>query len=494
MVSVPTVRQQLENTDPDWDFTDAEMITAIHHLETHGYVRLLRGTAGDEFVLLLPEILSKLASSIVLEARREIQGLGALDEERLLGGNYRLPELDGLDHTECRILLDAVVLLFLEHNICFREYLGNRVLLVFPSLINEQRPLISDSPIVEDASYTLSGAVENVYAALVVLLGYTNTFTRTHQWQNQAQYQLGDGEICGFRQVDQGKGVVELVLYYGTTTPESVKLLFQGLFETFLVRRDLNIVRHRPVRCRNCGEHQDHVVVMKQMDRGRTFIFCAVCGSKIDIPGPEDLTVTVTGSKEVYAQKQVAGHRTAFEAGVVNVKSLLLERGTARDKPTCFISYAWGRPEHERWVLQLAKDLRNADIDVLLDRWHSRPGADLGRYIDHILKSQFVVVVGTPELQRKYETNTTDPVVAAELELIALRVRQPQQYGHTVLPILLQGAAHEAFPPQLQKLVSIDFRQDQLYFPRLWVMIWQLYQLPFDHPLLEELQTATAPS
>jgi small GTP-binding protein len=496
LVSASALRRRLESAEPDWRFSDAEMITAVRHLETHGYVKLLWSTAGDEFVLLAPEVLSKLASSIVLEARRETHGLGALHEARLLEGDYRLPELDNLDRNERRILLDAVVLLFLEHNVCFREYLGSRVLLVFPSLINEQRPLINEFSVDEDISYTVSGAVENVYAALVVLLGYTNTFTRTHQWKNQAQYELGNEEICGFRQVDAGGGSIELILYYGTTTPERVKLLFQGLFETFLIRRDLNIVRYRPVCCRNCSEHQDRAVVVKQISRGRAFIFCANCGSKVEIPSPEDLTITATSNEEVHEQQQVADFRTSFEAGLVSVKSLLLERGDAGAKPTCFISYAWGVLDDENWVLQLAKDLRNADIDVLLDRWHSSPGSDLGRYIDRILSSQFVIVVGTPELRQKYEVKGADPVVAAELELIDLRLRQPKRYGSTVLPVLLHGAAHEVFTPSLQKLVNIDFRKEDMYFSQLFVVLWKLWALPFDHPLLEELResiTGAAP-
>ena len=65
----------------------------------------------------------------------------------------------------------------------------------------------------------MRGAVENVYASLVVLLGYTNTFIRTHQWQNQAQYEMGEGETCGFLQTDYRDGEVEFVLYYAEQTP-----------------------------------------------------------------------------------------------------------------------------------------------------------------------------------------------------------------------------------------------------------------------------------
>ena len=105
----------------------------------------------------------------------------------------------------------------------------------------------------------------------------------------------------------------------------------------------------------------------------------------------------------------------------MRVKALLRDRDRSR-KPTCFISYAWGVPEHERWVLQMAKDLRNAGIDVLLDRWHSPPGSNLDLYLERIISSDFVIPVGTPQLREKYDTRTGDPVVAAELRLVDLRI------------------------------------------------------------------------
>jgi len=149
--------------------------------------------------------------------------------------------------------------------------------------------------------------------------------------------------------------------------------------------------------------------------------------------------------------------------------------------------------EHERWVIQFAKDLRNAGIDVLLDRWHSPPGSDLGRYIDQIMKSDFVAVVGTPQLLKKYGTQTSDPVVAAELRLINVRLREPSVYGQTVIPLLLDGDVRSSFIPMLQTLVRVDFTQSAFYFRHLFDMIWRMYNLPFDNPLLEELQESMTP-
>ncbi|MDQ3011176.1 MAG: hypothetical protein M3X11_10805, partial [Acidobacteriota bacterium] len=117
-----------------------------------------------------------------------------------------------------------------------------------PELINLKKPLLEDEQATEDgAGYTVSGAVENVYASLVVLLGYTQTFTRTNQWQSQARYEVGDGLISGFRQDSSDReGELNLVLYFGTNVGKPVRSLFQGLFESFLARRNLDVFRYEP--------------------------------------------------------------------------------------------------------------------------------------------------------------------------------------------------------------------------------------------------------
>ena len=118
LVSPTTLRQQLETRDPDWQFSDAEMRAAVRHLENHGYVTILRGSQGNISILLVPDLLANLASSIVLEARRNPKGLGVLEEAKLLRGEYPFPELALLTEEEREILLDAAAVLFLPHNLC----------------------------------------------------------------------------------------------------------------------------------------------------------------------------------------------------------------------------------------------------------------------------------------------------------------------------------------------------------------------------------------
>ena len=158
IVTPDELRERLEATDADWHFTDDEMLTAVGHLENYGYVKRLRTSKGEVRILLEPERLNNLASSFVLEARRNPKGLGALEEKRLLAGGYDFPELRDLDHADRDVLLDSAALLFLEHNVCFRETdpLRMEPYLVFPELINLKKLPEKDAATEDGAAYTVT--------------------------------------------------------------------------------------------------------------------------------------------------------------------------------------------------------------------------------------------------------------------------------------------------------------------------------------------------
>ena len=41
-----------------------------------------------------------------------------------------------------------------------------------------------------------------------------------------------------------------------------------------------------------------------------------------------------------------------------------------------FISYSWSNAAHEKWVIDLATELRNSGVDVILDKWDLKEGHD----------------------------------------------------------------------------------------------------------------------
>jgi GTPase SAR1 family protein len=493
IVSPQDLRQRLATTDKTWQFTDAEMMTAVGHLANYGYMQVLRTSKGEECILLVPELLNNLAASFVLEARRNQKGLGALEEKRLLAGAYPFRELEKLAPEERDVMLDAAALLFLEHNICFRETdpLGGQSYLVVPELINLKKPVLEDEQPTEDGvAYTVSGAVENVYASLVVLLGYTQTFTRTDQWRSQARYEVGDGLICGFRQDAEREGELDLVLYFGTNVGQPVRTLFQGLFESFLARRNLSVFRYEPVVCAN-GHALNRAVVREQLRKGNTSAFCSECGAKLTLPkADEPIQLTQTQRRQVDEQQWFAARRSRFEQAVFQVVSYV--ESQKLKQPECFISYAWGDKEQERWVERnLATDLQKAGIGVVLDRWeNARTGASVARFVERIEQCDRVIVVGTPLYRKKYDNKDTNTgyVVAAEVDVISNRLLGTEAQKETVLPLLLAGQKTSSLPPLLHSRVFADFRDEHIYFIMAFDLILDLYEISHGNPAVADLR------
>jgi hypothetical protein len=347
-----------------------------------------------------------------------------------------------------------------------------------------------DVPIEDGVAYTVSGAVENVYASLVVLMGYTQTFTRTNQWRDHARYEVGTGHVCGFRLEAERAGELDFVLYFCTHIPAPVRMLFQSLFENFLARRNLTVRRFEPVVCPK-GHTLNRAVVRQKMSSGVEFAFCSDCGEKIMLPkADQPIQLTERQAEEVEANRRAADQRSRFEQALFRLKNYVTEQKMV--VPECFISYAWGIPEQERWVEQrLATDLQKAGVTVVLDRWeNARIGASVTRFVERVAETNRVIVVGTPLYRKKYDNK--EPmrsfVVAAEGDLIGERMIGTEAEKDSVLPVLLEGTKKSAFPPLLQGRVYADFRNSEAYFDKMFELLLSLFQLQPNHPVATELR------
>jgi small GTP-binding protein len=458
LVNPLALRAQLQATDPDWRFTDAEMMTAVGHLETHGYVAVLRSSAGEQYILLTPELLVTLASSIVLLADKHPRELGAVRETDLLQGTYPFDELAGLSPAESQILLDAAILRFLQHNICFRETLGNDTLFIFPGLIKQKRPLRDDLPSTDDISYVVRGRVENLYASLVVLLGYTPSFTRINQWQNQAQYEMGEGEICGFRLIEDREGEIELVLYYGDHLPANGRVKFQELFEQFLYQRDVEVTRFPPVVCAN-GHQQKRATVIERVRERKPFMFCDECGDKITLPDfDKPQTIGIGVSPWLQHEEAAARLRSAYEVQLTKVKGY--RRGWAT--PRCYVSHL---PAQAAWAQKLILNLRDAGVYMV-------------EHAAQVQPDDFVVVLDTPTYQRAFQSSD----LADDEPLVRAR------FGRQLLIslALAGGADAHAF----KDCMPGSFGDETHYPVSLFDLVLNLYAVPLTHTNFAPLRQA----
>jgi small GTP-binding protein len=443
--------EELQASDPDWRFTDAEMMTAVGHLETHGYVSILRSSAGKQHILLTPELLATLASSIVLVADKHPRELGSVSETDLLQGKFQFDELAGLSLEETQILLDAAILRFLEHNICFREILGDENLLIFPGLIKQKRPLQDDLPSTDDISYVVRGRVENLYATLVVLLGYTPSFTRINQWQNQAQYEMGEDEICGFRLIEDREGEIEVVLYYGDRLPPHGRTQFQELFEQFLYQRDVEVTRFPPVVCPE-GHRQERATIIKRVREGKGFVHCEECGAKTELPSfDEPQTVGIGASAWLKREAAAARLRSAYEVELTKVKSYRRDR-TA---PRCYVSRV---EEQAEWAKEFIKDLREAGVYIVEQAAQVQP-------------DDFVIVLDTPGFQKAFQSRAS--FLASDIPLINARFDKPK-----LISLALTGYADaHAFED-----CNLGSFCDETHYPvSLFDLVLNLYAIPLTH-------------
>jgi hypothetical protein len=160
--------------------------------------------------------------------------------------------------------------------------------------------------------------------------------------------------------------------------------------------------------------------------------------------------------------------------------------------PECFISYAWGDPDHEQWVsAQLATDLDAAGIRVVLDQWaNCWIGMSVTRFIGRVSTCDFVVVVGTPLYRRKYDND--EPmggyVVAAEGDLIGERMIGSEARKQTVLPVLRAGDRETAFPDLLRGRVLADVRAPDAYPLAIFDLVLSLYRIERRSPAVAQLR------
>lgn len=267
-------------------------------------------------------------------------------------------------------------------------------------------------------------------------------------------------------------------------------MLFQGLFEEFLRGRDVTVTKFPPVACPKCRYRQQRGEVVKRIGEGKGFLFCGECGEKITLPKEgEKVMLSRAEREQLGEERERTRRRTAFESALVRVKAVV--RDEKKSAPSCFVSYAWGEAEQERWVRGLANDLMNAGVEVILDRKDNpQIGASVARFISRIETSDFVAVVGTPSYRLKYENQVSDAgsVVASEVDLINLRLIGTEAEKETVLPLLVEGDERASFPPLMRGKVYGNFVEEKFYFAVLFDLILTLYRIPFFHPAVSDLR------
>lgn len=148
--------------------------------------------------------------------------------------------------------------------------------------------------------------------------------------------------------------------------------------------------------------------------------------------------------------------------------------GSSVDGPSCFISYAWGVPTHEKQVHTLAQLLKNVGVNVYLDIWHNRYGSII-KFTEKVTQADYVVVVGTPKLRSKW---LSDEPHAIQLELDQVNYIVKQKTPKKLIKLLLDGKNDTSFPDTLVPSAchEVDFSHQKNYFEKFFNLIEKIFE------------------
>ena len=150
---------------------------------------------------------------------------------------------------------------------------------------------------------------------------------------------------------------------------------------------------------------------------------------------------------------------------------------TALEHPIVFISYSWDSEEHKEWVLQMATRLRNDGVDVILDRFHLRPGVNLSFFVENSLRtSNRIITVLTPQYKTKADNRKGG--VGQEYTIINNELIKDIVANDRIIPVLRSGNSDNSIPDFLKTYIYVSFTEDNSFEKNYEELLREIYKSP----------------
>ena len=133
--------------------------------------------------------------------------------------------------------------------------------------------------------------------------------------------------------------------------------------------------------------------------------------------------------------------------------------------PKLFISYSWTSEDHERWVIALATSLREAGVDVVLDKWDLREGQDAHHFMEQMVSNPAITKVAMI-CDHKYAEKANDRAggVGAETQIISPEIYAKQDQIKFVAVLSERDVEGKPFLPVYYKSrIYIDLSSDDFF-------------------------------
>jgi hypothetical protein len=160
--------------------------------------------------------------------------------------------------------------------------------------------------------------------------------------------------------------------------------------------------------------------------------------------------------------------------------------------PKLFISYSWSNPEHEQWVLDLATQLRESGVDVILDKWDLKEGHDSVSFMEMMVTDPQVTKVAVISDQTYADkADGRSGGVGTETQIISRQVYEKQDQQKFVAVLPAKDSKGKPFLPTYYKgRIYIDLSESDRYAENFE----KLLRWIFDKPLHVKPELGKAPA
>lgn len=153
--------------------------------------------------------------------------------------------------------------------------------------------------------------------------------------------------------------------------------------------------------------------------------------------------------------------------------------------PKLFISYSWSSPDHEAWILDLATDLRESGVDVILDKWDLKEGHDAHAFMEKMVTDPGIKkVLLICDKTYADKANGRSGGVGTETQIISAEIYAKQDQNKFVAVVKERDVKGNAYlPAYYRSRIYIDFSDQSKNaenFERLlrWIYDQPLYKKP----------------
>ncbi|MGR4871635.1 SEFIR domain-containing protein [Variovorax sp. LARHSF232] len=165
---------------------------------------------------------------------------------------------------------------------------------------------------------------------------------------------------------------------------------------------------------------------------------------------------------------------------------------TDSSPPKAFISYSWSSPQHEQWVMDLATELVQSGVEVILDKWDLREGGDAIAFMESMVTDDTIKKV-LVICDRIYADKADGRAggVGTETQIISKKVYEKSSQSKYAAVVAERDAEGNAYlPVYLSTRIYIDLSQSDRYAGEFEKLVRWI----FDKPLNVKPEIGKAPS